>query len=122
MMYIHFLDVEDCVTYDLAMIPTIMAFPYCYNSARVLVQLHQLIQIENELLHPELRYRVMQYHAPPRLVYVEDVSGIPTNELIRLRQLVIELIHICEEYYTHWNHPDWEVLSSEIESIYTRYA
>jgi hypothetical protein len=39
-----------------------------------------------------------------------------------MRCLTIELIHIWEEYRLHWNHPDWEALSCEIESICARYA
>ena len=55
-------------------------------------------------------------------VTLKDVNGIPSGELYRLRCLTIELIHIWEEYRLHWNHPDWEVLSREIESICTQYA
>ena len=122
-MYVHFLSrEEDRFPYGLDTASVIVVFPCYYNDAVLLARLQELIQIEHELLHPKLRYRVKQYHAPPRLVYEEDVNGIPSGELYRLRCLTIELIHIWEEYHLHWNHPDWEVLSREIESICTQYA
>lgn len=79
-MYVHFLSrEEDCFPYDLDTTSVIAVFPYHYNDAVLLAKLQELIQIEHELLHPKLRYRVKQYHAPPRLVYEEDVNGIPSG-------------------------------------------